>query len=313
MSKNLYQKKYQIPRPFLKWAGGKTQLLMELERRLPKTTQEDRVIKNYVEPFVGGGALFFFLTTNYNVKNSLLIDINPELLMAYKVIQKDHHNLIKILADLEFEHLRKNEEDRKTNFYNIRQEYNRQLTVIGHEKYSMEWIQRTAFLIFLNKTCFNGLFRLNSKGEFNVPFGKYKNPAICDEANINAVHQALKKTKLLCAGFTEAQEYIDDDTLVYLDPPYRPINSTSHFTGYSREGFSDDDQRKLADFYRKMDKNGAYLILSNSDPKNHDLNDNFFDELYSGYNIERVPAKRNINSNTSRRGEIMELIIRNFS
>ena len=168
-------------------------------------------------------------------------------------------------------------------------------------------------MIFLNKTCYNGLFRLNSKGEFNVPFGRYKNPNICDESNLQAVHQALEKTEILCADFTHAQHFIKKDTLVYMDPPYRPLNNTSHFTSYSGERFSDQDQEKLAKFYQEMDLKGAYLVLSNSDPKNHDLEDNFFDELYSKYEIDRVPAKRNINSNTSSRGEINELIIRNFS
>ncbi len=313
MNKKPKKKEYKIPRPFLKWAGGKTQLLLELEMRLPKSVLESGVISSYVEPFVGGGAMFFFLKRNYQVKNSILLDINPELIMAYNVVKSDPDKLITLLSDMELEHLKKSENERKQNFYSIRDEYNRRMSLIDYDNYSEEWIYRTSFLIFLNKTCFNGLFRLNSKGEFNVPFGKYKNPSICDEINIQEVHQALKRTELLCADFTHSHKFIDGDSLVYLDPPYRPINRTSHFTGYSREGFNDADQEKLAEFYKKMDNKGANLILSNSDPKNHDTNDNFFDEMYHGYNIERVPAKRNINSDTSRRGEIKELIIRNYS
>jgi DNA adenine methylase len=312
MASNLIKKDFDNARPFLKWAGGKTQLLLELEKRLPHSILESGVIERYVEPFVGGGAMFFYLKNHYQVIESVLMDVNPELIMAYSVIQQDVNKLITILEAMETEHLQKGEERRKENFYSIRDDYNRQIQVWDYVNYADEWIQRTASLIFLNKTCYNGLFRLNSKGEFNVPFGRYTNPTICDEGNLQAVHQALEKTEILCSDFTHAWQFIKKDTLVYMDPPYRPLNSTSHFTSYSRERFSDQDQEKLARFYREMDSKRAYLILSNSDPKNHDLKDNFFDELYRGYEIDRVPAKRNINSNTSSRGEINELIIRNF-
>lgn len=312
MATNLIKKDFDNARPFLKWAGGKTQLLLELEKRLPLSILESGVIERYVEPFVGGGAMFFYLKNHYQVIESVLMDVNPELIMAYRVIQQDVNKLITILEDMETEHLQKGEEARKENFYSIRVDYNQQMKLVDYQNYADEWIQRTASLIFLNKTCFNGLFRLNSKGEFNVPFGRYKNPTICDEVNLQAVHQALEKTEILCADFTHARYFIKKDTLVYMDPPYRPLNSTSHFTSYSRERFSDQDQEKLARFYREMDSKGAYLVLSNSDPKNHDLKDNFFDELYNAYEIDRVQAKRNINSNTASRGEIKELIIRNF-
>ncbi len=312
MARNKSKKELKVPRPFLKWAGGKTQLLLELEKRLPESVLENKVIKRYVEPFVGGGAMFFFLKYNYQLNDSILLDINPELIMSYKVIQRDHIKLIDILRDLEDKHLKKSEDDRKKNYYSIRDDYNQQIHHIDLKEFGKEWIERAAYMIFLNKTCFNGLFRLNSSGEFNVPFGRYKNPTICDEANLHSVHKALEKTELLCADFVHAQEFIEEDSLVYLDPPYRPLNSTSHFTGYSCEGFNDEDQKKLAEFYTKMDNKGAYLILSNSDPKNHDVKDNFFDKLYERYNIQRVLAKRNINSKTSGRGEIKELIIRNY-
>ncbi|OPX59976.1 MAG: DNA adenine methylase [Methanobacterium sp. PtaB.Bin024] len=305
-------KNFKVPRPFLKWAGGKTQLLLELEKRLPQSVLDSGIIERYVEPFVGGGAMFFFLKRNYQVKQSILLDINPELILTYRVLQNDHLNLIDKLKDMEDEHLHKSEKSRKENYYHIRGLYNQQIGEIDYSNYGPEWIQRAAYLVFLNKTCFNGLFRSNSNGEFNVPFGRYKNPKICDEVNLKYVHEALKKTELLCADFAHAEEFIEEDTLVYLDPPYRPLNSTSHFTGYSSEGFDDEDQTKLAEFYKKMDQKGSNLILSNSDPKNHDVNDNFFDELYEGYNIQRVLAKRNINSKTSGRGEIKELIIRNY-
>lgn len=312
-TKNLTKDDLKVSKPFLKWAGGKRQLLLELENRLPNSILENKVIKRYVEPFVGGGALFFHLQNNYQVKKSILLDVNMELIMAYKTIQNDFKYLISILKDMEDEHLKKSEKDRKKNYYSKRDDFNTQMHEIDYTHYSSDWVDRAAHLIFLNKTCFNGLFRLNSKGEFNVPFGRYQNPTICDVENLQSAHDSLKKTELLCTDFTHSHQFIQKGTLVYLDPPYRPLNNTSHFTGYSRNGFSDQDQKKLAEFYKKMDNKGAHLILSNSDPKNHNLKDDFFDKLYYGYNIERVPAKRNINSKTSRRGEIQELIIRNYS
>ena len=180
MSNNPLTKDSKIPRPFLKWAGGKRQLLFELEKRLPHSILESGIIDRYVEPFVGGGAMFFYLENNYQVKKSILMDVNVELIMTYRVIQNDSKHLISILKDIEDKHLQKSEEDRKKNYYSIRDEFNTQLDEIDYLHYDHDWIQRAAHLIFLNKTCFNGLFRLNSKGEFNVPFGRYQNPTICD-------------------------------------------------------------------------------------------------------------------------------------
>lgn len=299
-------------RPFLKWVGGKTQLLRELENRLPKCIQETGIIERYVEPFLGGGALFFYLKAKYQINQSLIMDANPELIMAYRVLQQDPHKLVDILSEIETIHLEKPEEARKSNYYQIRGLYNHQMQQLDYENYSSEWIQRTAYLIFLNKTGYNGLYRLNSSGGFNVPFGRYNNPTICDEVNLSLVHQALQKTKILCADFTRARAFIEKGTLVYMDPPYRPLSRTSHFTDYSAGGFGEGDQKRLAQFYCDMDARGSHLLLSNSDPKNEDPDDEFFDEIYQDYHIERVQAKRNINSNTLKRGKINELIIRNY-
>jgi DNA adenine methylase len=213
---------------------------------------------------------------------------------------------------MEEKYLKLSEEQRKDFYYNIRDEYNRQKDNFDYVNYNLDWVKRAAYLIFLNKTCFNGLYRLNKKGEFNVPFGKYKNPTICDADNLIEVSKALENTEVICADFEESNKYIHKNTLVYLDPPYRPLNNTSNFTSYNEDGFDDDDQRRLAQFFKEMDKRGAYLILSNSDPKNEDVDDNFFDELYAGFIIERVKAKRYINSNGNKRGDISELIIRNY-
>jgi DNA adenine methylase len=299
-------------RPFLKWVGGKTQLIPELEKRLPSTILDEGVISRYVEPFLGGGALFFYLKAHYEVEESFLLDVNPELIMAYRVVQKDHRNLVKILKEIETDHLEMSEDQRKNNYYRIRDIYNQDRYETDYEDYSSGWVKRTAYLIFLNKTGYNGLYRLNRSGEYNVPFGRYPNPTICDEANLQLVHEALQKTKLLCADFTRASDFIKMTTLVYMDPPYRPLSSTSHFTDYSSNGFSEEDQKRLAHFYQDIDKQGSYILLSNSDPKNENPDDEYFDELYQGYNIERVAAKRNINSDKWGRGLINELIVRNY-
>jgi DNA adenine methylase len=300
-------------KPFLKWAGGKKQLLMEFNERLPNHLKENNIIQRYVEPFVGGGAMFFYLKKHYIIKESILLDINRELVMAYQVIKRDHKTLTSMLEDIEEDHLNMGEDGRKENYYRIRDIYNGELMGFDFENYNNQWIERTGYLIFMNKTCFNGLFRQNKKGEFNVPFGLYKNPKICDASNIELVNQALKDTEIICADFKDSEIYIKPETLVYLDPPYRPLTTTSKFTNYSKDGFNDVDQINLATFFKNLDKIGAYLMLSNSDPKNEDINDNFFDKLYTGYNINRVPAKRNINRDASGRGVINELIIRNYS
>ncbi len=305
----------EIPKeakPFLKWAGGKNQLLMEFNKILPPQILENKKIETYIEPFVGGGAMFFFLRNNYDIKNSVLIDINQELILGYKVIQNDYKELIHELQDLEDIYHAKSEENRKEYYYKIRSVYNHQMNDFDYINYNDEWIIRVTYLIFLNKTGFNGLFRQNSKGEFNVPQGRYKNPRICDEENIIQVNQALKDTMIICNDFTIAENYINKDTFIYLDPPYRPLNKTSNFTSYSKTGFTDNDQKKLTEFYKKMALKGAFLMLSNSDPKNNDPTDEFFDELYTSFNIKRVPARRIINCNASKRGELNEMIIRNY-
>lgn len=299
-------------KPFLKWAGGKTQLLNEFEKRITPSIKDKMVIKRYIEPFVGGGALFFYLKRKYNIEKSYLFDINKELILAYKTIQTDHKAIIDKLSEIEGKHLQKSENKRKEHYYQIRDRYNSQMKNFNYNDFGENWIERTSYLIFLNKTCFNGLFRQNQKGEFNVPFGRYKNPRIYDENNIIAVNSALENTEIFCGDFTKSCKFIEEKSLVYLDPPYRPINKTSNFTNYSKNGFGDEDQKRLAVFFEKMSRKGAYLILSNSDPKNDDPRDDFFDELYKNYNISRIPAKRFINCNASKRGEINELIITNF-
>jgi DNA adenine methylase len=182
----------------------------------------------------------------------------------------------------------------------------------NYEHFSDSWIERASYLIFLNKTCYNGLFRQNKKGEFNVPHGKYKRPNICDKDNIMEVHRALKDVEIICKDFEASKKYIKRGTFVYLDPPYLPISKTASFTQYSKEGFTEEDQVRLSKFFSEMDKRGAFLMLSNSDPKNEDPSNDFFDTIYKGFYIDRVKASRVINCIGNKRGNIKELIITNY-
>ena len=298
-------------RPFLKWAGGKTQLLDEVAKRLPVELKGKKITK-YVEPFIGGGAVYFYLNRNFSFDTCYICDANEELILTYRVIQKSVKKLIAELETLQSDYRSKSEKKREEFFYEIRDEFNQNLPEINFKKYSTAWIERTARIIFLNRTCYNGLFRVNRKGEFNVPFGRYKNPDILNEDNLKDVSTLLKKTKILLVDFTRCRKFVDTHTFVYFDPPYRPLNQTSSFTSYSRDGFSDTDQLRLVEFFRELDAKGAKIMLSNSDPRNENPDDTFFDDLYSEFYIERVPAKRMINCNGSRRGNINELIITNY-
>jgi DNA adenine methylase len=300
-----------LARPFLKWAGGKTQLLKQFSKRLPPEMKNGE-ITHYVEPFVGGGAVFFYLGQRFSFDRSSIFDANEELILAYRVIKKSTNKLIHELESLESAYIPKSDEDRERLFYHVRDSFNKKKPEINFQKYDAEWVPRAAQSIFLNRTCFNGLFRMNRKGEFNVPFGRYKNPQILNKDNLNDVAALLKTTSIILGDFTLCKKFVDNTSFVYLDPPYRPLNDTSSFTSYAKDGFSDTDQRRLAGFFKELDKKGAKIMLSNSDPRNENPDDSFFDELYAEYTIERVPAKRSINCNGALRGEINELIITNY-
>jgi DNA adenine methylase len=298
-------------KPFLKWAGGKTQLLPEFDKRFPTELKQKKLTK-YVEPFIGGGAVYFYVNQKYSFKHCYICDINEELILSYLVIKKSVNKLIENLDALKSDYVSKGDESRKQLYYHIRDVFNQKKSEIDFHKFQPAWIERAAQLIFLNRTCYNGLFRVNQKGEFNVPFGKYKNPEILNETNLKQDAKILQMTEIILGDFTQFKKFVDKNTFVYLDPPYRPLNVTSSFTSYSRDGFSDDDQKRLAKFFRELDKLGAKVLLSNSDPKNENPYDTFFEDLYSDYTIERVPAKRSINCVGSGRGEINELIITNY-
>ncbi len=294
------------PRPFLKWAGGKTQLLDNIISCIPDKIKEAEYF-NYVEPFAGSCAVLFKVSgLFYSRLNKIILnDINENLVNVYKVIKEKPLYLIKSLELLKKEYYSLNEEDRAIFYYSKREEYND--TTPAEDD-----IKKASLLILLNKLCYNGLYRENSKGEFNVPYGKYKNPNIFDEDTLIADSEVLKKVEVLNTDYQNTIDYLDDSaTLYYLDPPYKPISSTSSFNSYSRYNFDDHEQERLKSFCDQLTENNIYFILSNSDLKNVDKGNQYFDKLYSGYNIKRVNAKRAINSNGGKRGEIHELLIHN--
>lgn len=289
-------------KPFLKWAGGKTQLIEEIEKRLPDGIREGK-IECYVEPFIGSGALFFYLVAKYKFKRVIINDINSELINVYLVIKNEVENLIEELEKISKKYFSILQEEKSLFFYEIREKYN--INKEGN-------IKHAAYFIFLNRTCFNGLYRVNSKGKFNVPFGRYVNPKICDVENLKNVSKILKNVEILNIDFEKTDKYIKKESFIYFDPPYRPLSNSSSFNSYAKESFNDKSQEKLAQYFRRLDKKGVKLMLSNSDPKNSDPNDNFFDDLYKGFDIKRVDAKRMINSKGSGRGVIKELLIMNY-
>lgn len=299
-------------KPFMKWAGGKGQLIEKLANLFPSEMKAGKITK-YVEPFIGGGALYFFIAQAYpQIEQFFISDANQELVLAYKTIQKDVESLISFLEKLEKKYHALDASVQKEFFYEQRKSFNEKLSDINFNEFQTNWIERTAEIIFLNRTCFNGLFRVNSKGEFNVPFGDYKNPKICDADNLCAVSALLQKTEIELGDFTASEKFVDSSTLVYFDPPYRPLSKTASFTSYSKFEFGDETQKRLAEYYASLSKINAKLMLSNSDPKNENPDDHFFEDLYKGFRIERVDASRMINSNSSKRGKIKELVIMNY-
>lgn len=305
-------KKEIVARPFIKWAGGKGQLLNRFYSLYPEELKAGE-IENYYEPFIGGGAVFFDVAQRFNIKNAFLYDINDELVLTYKVIQKDVVKLIEHLDSIQKEYIALSEPERKAYFYSIRSDFNKNRLLTDYENYAESWIQRAAWIIFLNKTCFNGLFRFNSKGEFNVPAGRYKNPKILDELNLKRVSEVLQIATIKKADFTAVENDVAVNSFVYFDPPYRPLNTTSSFTAYSKHKFGDEEQIKLAQLFARLNNRKIKLMLSNSDPKNYDSNDDFFDEIYRDFNIRRIPATRMINSNASKRNAINEIVVTNYT
>jgi DNA adenine methylase len=300
-----------IAKPFLKWAGGKGQLINIFRDFYPDDLKNGNITR-YYEPFIGGGAVFFDVVQKYNIQSAYLYDINQDLILTYRVIQQDVYKLVETLDLLQRNYEQLDEKAQSEFYYKTRDDFNRSLHKVDYSKYNDEWILRAAQIIFLNRTCFNGLFRLNQKGEFNVPAGRYKNPKILDEQNLIKVSKLLSIADIKNAGFTAVEADIADSSFVYFDPPYRPISKTSDFTSYSKFKFEDAEQIQLGELFYRFHKKGIKQMLSNSDPKNIDPNDNFFDEIYKDFNISRVPARRMINSNANKRFAINEIIVTNY-
>lgn len=289
-------------KPFIKWVGGKTQLIESIENTLPKDF-EGRENLTYIEPFVGGGAILFWILQKYpNIKKAVINDINPDLTMTYKTIKEKPKELIMELRSIADEYLPLSEEKRKEYYLVKRDRFNTK---------SLETVENSALFIFLNRTCFNGLYRVNSKGLFNVPFGKYANPKICDEQTILADSELLQKVEILTGDFEETLKHIGENSFFYFDPPYKPLSETSSFNSYSKEEFNDKEQIRLGEFCRRIDLMGHSFALSNSDVKGKNPHDNFFDDLYNQFEIKRVYATRMVNANAEKRGKLTELLITN--
>ncbi|MBB55478.1 MAG: hypothetical protein CMF67_13995 [Magnetovibrio sp.] len=316
-------------RPVLKWAGGKRQLLGVIDEHLPSEVKNGEVTK-FVEPMVGGGAVFFHMKEKYGttITDYFISDYNWDLFIVYRVIQARVKDLISELEILANEYLPlpptqkgDKEGERISMYMRIRDEYNddewdkeRYLSdgVGFRKKLTDRWVRRAAMTIFLNRTCFNGLYRVNSSGKFNVPHGRYNNPDIVDKQNLQAVSNALEGVNISVGSYEENLDMVDDKTFVYFDPPYRPLPNTPSFTDYHKATFGDTEQIELAELFSELDQRGAKLMLSNSDPKNTDENDEFFDDIYSEFIIHRVNARRAINSDGKGRGEITEILVTNY-
>lgn len=266
--------------PIVKWVGGKRQLMFELKKNMPE------YYNRYFEPFIGGGALFFYLQPD----NAYISDMNEELINLYQVVRD---NVDELVADLQK--------------HDISKEYFMEIRNIDRTEEYENWsdVQKASRFIYLNRTCFNGMYRVNSKGEFNVPFGHYKNPRILDENNLINCSNLLQRTEIKHADFSEILKKVKKGDFVYFDPPYVPLSETSSFTSYTKDGFDLDMQLSLRDVCDELDSMGVKFLLSNSDTK-------LVNELYENYNIKKVFASRQINANADGRGKITEVLVRNY-
>ena len=292
-------------KPFIKWVGGKGQLIEQLEALLPADFSERENV-TYIEPFVGGGAMLFYMLQKYpNIKSAVINDINPDLTLCYQVVRDNPTELVKSLDAIQTEYRAlRTEEERKIFFLNKRDRFNTK---------SLDSIENCTLFFFLNRTCFNGLYRVNKAGKFNVPFGKYSTPTICDADTIYADSRLLQKVEIMTGDFEQTYTKIEDNTFFYFDPPYRPLSNTSGFNDYSKEDFNDNAQIRLKYFCDKLNEIGVDFMLSNSDCLGKDGIDRFFDDLFIDYRIERVWASRNVNAIASKRGKLTEIVVRNYN
>lgn len=291
-------------KPFIKWAGGKNSLLDKIQKRLPDFVYSQDFC--LIEPFVGGGAVCLWALSQLPYLKKLIInDYNADLINVYQVIKNHPDDLIWYIESLQNDYNQLTDlESKKPYFYHKRDIFN---TRSGNN------IEQAGLFIFLNKSAFNGLYRVNKNNQFNVPIGSYKSPKFIDKDNILTISQKLQNTQILTGDFELVLSYLPNDLpcVFYIDPPYRPISDTASFTAYSDSGFDDNEQKRLAKFCQKIDKMGHHFLLSNSDPKNHNTNDDFFDELYANFNINRIQANRSIGANGKSRKFISEILVDN--
>jgi DNA adenine methylase len=291
-------------KPFIKWVGGKGQLIEQLEALLPADFTERENV-TYIEPFVGGGAMLFYMLQTYpNIKSAVINDINPDLTLCYQVVRDNPYELIKSLKAIQSEYYALQTEDKRKEFFlQIRDLFNTK---------SLNSIDNTTLFFFLNRTCFNGLYRVNKAGKFNVPFGKYSTPTICDSSTIFADSKLLQKVEIMTGDFEQTFNKINGNTFFYFDPPYRPLSNTSSFNDYTKEDFNDDAQIRLKLFCDRLNDQGVDFMLSNSDCLGKNGTDRFFDDLFIDYSIERVWASRNVNAIASKRGKLTEIVVNNY-
>lgn len=299
----LESEKIDNGKPFVKWVGGKTQLIGAIQEILPVELLKSGEF-TYIEPFVGGGAMLFWILNQFRkLKKVVINDINPDLITAYKVVKDSPNDLIGELKEIESIYNGIKTEDERKDFFLIKREL--------FNKKELSPVLNTSVFIYLNRTCFNGLYRVNSSGFFNVPFGRYSNPRICDERTILIDSMLLQNVQIVSGDYTQTLSYADSKTIFYLDPPYKPLSETSSFNSYSKENFGDLEQLRLKSFCDDIDKKRHTFVLSNSDVKSNDSGNHFFDELYKDYKIKRVMASRMINANALKRGKLTELLITN--
>ncbi len=291
-------------KPFIKWVGGKTQLIEQLEALLPADFDTWENV-TYIEPFVGGGAmLFYMLQTHSNITSAIINDINSDLTTCYKVVRDCPSKLIESLEKIQQKYYAlASDEERKQFFLLRRDEFNTK---------SSDPIRNTTLFFFLNRTCFNGLYRVNKAGLFNVPFGRYETPMICDPNTIYADSELLQNVEILTGDYQQTLAHAKGNTLFYFDPPYRPLSNTSSFNDYSKEAFNDIAQQRLKEFCDRVEQAGYKFMLSNSDCFNTPLKDRFFEDLYLEYIIDRVWASRNVNANPNKRGKLREILVHNY-
>lgn len=296
-------------RPFLKWVGGKTQILPHIDANLPQNLKSG-YIDHYYEPFLGGGSVFFHVAQRYRLRKMIISDNNRDLIWAYQTVKSNVNQVIDRLESYQETFWPLGTEERSNMYYATREHFN---GTRHEDSDDVEFrVNRTAQLIFLNKTCFNGLYRVNAAGAFNVAFGRYDKPPICDRENLQACSRVLQDAEIKLCDFSEVLNAVGSSTFIYLDPPYRPLTMTANFTSYSPTNFDAIEQQRLAKHCLELDKRQSLLMISNSDPKNINPDDRYFEETYPHFRITTIAANRMVNCKTDRRGKISELIITNY-